>query len=54
MMSFKERAFAPLVAVSLEELGPQDHFYLYWLLDTSVRNMNRLPLPMRSLWSRFL
>src|SRR6266704_3429879 len=29
MMGFKERAFAPLVAVSLEELVPQDHFYRY-------------------------
>src|SRR5579859_4303249 len=27
MMGFKERAFAPLVAVSLEELVPPDHFY---------------------------
>ncbi len=27
MMGFKTRAFAPLVAVSLEELVPQDHFY---------------------------
>jgi transposase len=27
MMGFKERAFAPLVSVSLEELVPQDHFY---------------------------
>ncbi len=27
MMGFKERTFAPLVAVSLEELVPQDHFY---------------------------
>ena len=27
MMGFKERAFAPLIAVSLEELVPQDHFY---------------------------
>ncbi len=27
MMGFKERAFAPLGAVSLEELVPQDHFY---------------------------
>ncbi len=27
MMGFKERAFAPLVAVSLEDLVPQDHFY---------------------------
>ena len=27
MMGFKERAFAPRVAVSLEELVPQDHFY---------------------------
>ena len=27
MMGFKERAFAPLVAVSLEALVPQDHFY---------------------------
>ena len=26
MMGFKERAFAPLVAVSLEELVPQDQF----------------------------
>src|SRR5215470_14562931 len=27
MMGFKERTFAPLVAVSLEGLVPQDHFY---------------------------
>jgi transposase len=27
MMGFKERAFAPLVAVSLEDLVPQDHLY---------------------------
>src|SRR5215472_13671498 len=27
MMGFKEREFAPLVSVSLEELVPQDHFY---------------------------
>lgn len=27
MMGFKERTFSPLVAVSLEELVPQDHFY---------------------------
>src|SRR2546423_11590960 len=27
MMGFKERAFAPLVAVSVEELVHQDHFY---------------------------
>ncbi len=27
MMGLKKRAFAPLVAVSLEELVPQDHFY---------------------------
>jgi len=27
MMGFKERAFAPLIAVSLEDLVPQDHFY---------------------------
>ena len=27
MMGFKERTFGPLVAVSLEELVPQDHFY---------------------------
>ena len=27
MMGLKERTFAPLVAVSLEELVPQDHFY---------------------------
>ncbi len=27
MMGFKERTFAPLAAVSLEELVPQDHFY---------------------------
>lgn len=37
MMGFKERAFAPLVAVSLEELVPQDHFYrhLHKVLDLS-------------------
>jgi len=36
-MVFKERAFAPLVAVSLEELVPQDHFYrhLQRVLDLS-------------------
>jgi hypothetical protein len=27
MMGTKERHFAPLVNVSLEELVPQDHFY---------------------------
>jgi transposase len=27
MMGIKVRAFAPLVAVSLEALVPQDHFY---------------------------
>jgi len=27
MMGMKERHFAPLVNVSLEELVPQDHFY---------------------------
>ena len=37
MMGFKERAFAPLVAVTLEELVPQDHFYrhLQKVLDLS-------------------
>jgi hypothetical protein len=37
MMGFKERAFAPVVAVSLEELVPQDHFYrqLQRVLDLS-------------------
>src|SRR5438270_7784924 len=37
MMGFKERAFAPLVAVSLEELVPQNHFYrhLQKVLDLS-------------------
>src|SRR5438270_4902536 len=37
MMGFKERAFAPLVSVSLEELVPQDHFYrhLQKVLDLS-------------------
>jgi len=37
MMGFKERAFAPLVAVSLEEWVPQDHFYrhLQKVLDLS-------------------
>lgn len=37
MMGLKERAFAPLVAVSLEELVPQDHFYrhLHKVLDLS-------------------
>ncbi len=29
MMGLKERAFAPLVAVSLEALVPPDHFYRY-------------------------
>ena len=27
MMGLKERAFAPKVSVSLEELVPQEHFY---------------------------
>jgi transposase len=37
MMGLKERAFAPVVAVSLEELVPQDHFYrhLQKVLDLS-------------------
>src|ERR1700724_3781922 len=37
MMGLKERAFVPLVAVSLEELVPQDHFYrhLQKVLDLS-------------------
>ncbi len=37
MMGFKARTFAPLVAVSLEELVPQDHFYrhLHKVLDLS-------------------
>src|SRR5438105_273636 len=37
MMGLKERAFAPFVAVSLEELVPQDHFYrhLQKVLDLS-------------------
>jgi transposase len=37
MMGLKERAFAPLVSVSLEELVPQDHFYrhLQKVLDLS-------------------
>ena len=44
MMGLKERAFAPLVAVSLEELVPQDHFYrhLQKVLDLSfVYNLVR-------------
>jgi transposase len=44
MMGLKERAFAPLVAVSLEELVPQDHFYrhLQKVLDLSfVHNLVR-------------
>ena len=37
MMGLKERAFAPLVAVSLEALVPPDHFYqhLQKVLDLS-------------------
>lgn len=37
MMGFKKRSFTPLVAVSLEELVPQDHFYrhVYNVLDLS-------------------
>lgn len=44
MMGFKERAFAPLRAVSVEELVPQDHFYrhLQKVLDLSfVYNLVR-------------
>ena len=37
MMGSKERHFAPLIHVSLEELVPKDHFYrhvmVYFLLD---------------------
>ena len=29
MMGMKERSFAPLTHVSLEELVPQNHFYRY-------------------------
>ena len=29
MMGSKQRHFAPLIKVSLEELVPQDHFYRY-------------------------
>ena len=38
MMGLKERAFAPKVSVSLEELVPQDHFYrhLQKVLDLSL------------------
>jgi transposase len=37
MMGSKERHFAPLIYVSLEELVPKDHFYrhLEWSLDLS-------------------
>src|SRR5215831_7981557 len=37
LMGFKERTFAPLVAVSLEELVPQDHFdrHVQQVLDLS-------------------
>jgi len=37
MMGLKKREFAPLVAVSLEELVPQDHFYrhVHEVLDLS-------------------
>ena len=31
MMGLKERVFATLAAVSLEELVPQDHFYRHLL-----------------------
>ena len=44
MMGLKGRVFAPLVAVSLEELVPQDHFYrhLQKVLDLSfVYNLVR-------------
>ena len=39
MMGLKARDFAPLVAVSLEELVPQDHFYrhLHKVLDHAGR-----------------
>ena len=38
MMGTKERHFAPLIHVSLEELVPQDHFYrhLERTLDLSI------------------
>ena len=38
MMGSKERHFAPLIPVSLEELVPQDHFYrhLEHTLDLSL------------------
>jgi hypothetical protein len=36
MMGKKERSFAPLVNVSVEDLVPAD---LYWLLGTSVQEI---------------
>jgi hypothetical protein len=47
MMGRKERAFAPLVAVSLEALVPQDHFYRHLdrILDLGMRRFR-----LRHLW----
>lgn len=33
MMGLNVRAFAPLVAVSLEELVPDDHYYCYFPIE---------------------
>jgi hypothetical protein len=49
MMGTKERHFAPLILVSLEELVPQDHFYrhLERILDLSfVRKSCNKPIRM--------
>jgi hypothetical protein len=51
MMGFKERAFVPLVAVSLEELVPQDHFYRH--LQKVLDHAGRLRFGSRVLRSRW-
>jgi hypothetical protein len=45
MMGTKERSFAPLVQVSLEELVPQDHFYRHV---QTVRDLSFVYDPVRA------
>jgi hypothetical protein len=41
MMGSKQRHFAPLVHVSLEELVPQDHFYRQCAVSVHMRLLQR-------------
>src|SRR6476661_939671 len=45
MMGYKERAFAPLVNVSLEELVPRDHFYRHLHQSLDLAFVRELVVP---------